>query len=196
MIIGLTGRNASGKGSVADILKQLGYTYDSLSDVIREEIRASGGEVSRRTLIETGNRLRGEFGAGVLAERILQRIDAQLRDSKRQGFVVDSFRNPQEVVLFRRRPEFILLCVEARDAVRFERLRTRGREEDPKTLEEFRRLEVAEDSSSPVAQQLAETGALADRRIANDDTLDGLAARLEALVRQLADRAGGQRDPG
>ena len=39
MIIGLTGKNGSGKGVVAAFLKERGFIFHSLSDVIREEIK-------------------------------------------------------------------------------------------------------------------------------------------------------------
>jgi len=37
VVIGLVGRNASGKGQVAEYLKSKGFIYYSLSDVIRNE---------------------------------------------------------------------------------------------------------------------------------------------------------------
>ena len=36
MIVGLTGPNAAGKGVVADFLRERGYAYFSLSDIVRE----------------------------------------------------------------------------------------------------------------------------------------------------------------
>ena len=36
MIIGLTGRNAAGKGAAAEFLKSKGFAFHSLSDVIRD----------------------------------------------------------------------------------------------------------------------------------------------------------------
>ena len=47
MIIGLTGENCAGKGTVADYLKKKGFYYLSLSDVIREELKADGGGGSK-----------------------------------------------------------------------------------------------------------------------------------------------------
>ena len=64
MVIGLTGRNASGKGAAADFLRSKGFTFYSLSDVIREEVNQTGLEVTRENLIATGRRLRAEHGTG------------------------------------------------------------------------------------------------------------------------------------
>ena len=62
MLIGLTGRNASGKGEVARYLQEKSFGYYSLSDVIREVIRSRGLEPTREMLIRTGNELRQHFG--------------------------------------------------------------------------------------------------------------------------------------
>ena len=42
MIIGLTGKNAAGKGEVARFLQDKGFYYHSLSDVLREELKKRG----------------------------------------------------------------------------------------------------------------------------------------------------------
>ncbi len=39
-IIGLTGRNAAGKGTIADLLKKRKFIYHSLSDTLREELKS------------------------------------------------------------------------------------------------------------------------------------------------------------
>ena len=91
MIIGLTGKNGSGKTAVSEYLKSRGFEYYSLSDEIREEMRSRGLEITRDVLIEIGNELRRQFGPGVLAERILSKLGNE------RNYVVDSIRNPQEV---------------------------------------------------------------------------------------------------
>src|SRR5262245_25637761 len=106
MLIGLTGRNASGKGEVARRLEAKGFQYFSLSDVIREEIRSKGGELTREALIQTGNELRTKFGPGILAERILQRVQ------EGANYVIDSIRNPSEVMVLRRARRFHLIRVD------------------------------------------------------------------------------------
>jgi dCMP deaminase len=91
MIIGLTGKNASGKGEVAAFLKEGGFQFYSLSDVLREELANRKLPVSRDQLIEVGNELRKSHGPGVLATKILSKLEIDKTD------VIDSFRNPREV---------------------------------------------------------------------------------------------------
>jgi dCMP deaminase len=183
MIIGLTGKNGAGKTVVSDYLKSRGFEYYSLSDEIREEIRRRGLEITREVLIDVGNELREKFGPGVLAERVLRSL------YDHNNYVVDSIRNPYEVDVLRSRSDFTLLAVEADLAVRFERSRTRGRENAAQTLEQFTREEERElDSANPANQQLHATREKADLVIANDGSLEELHRKLDQLLPPLMSR--------
>ena len=177
MIIGLTGKNGSGKGEIADFLKERGFHYLSLSDVIRHYLRSRRKPLTRKNLIETGNRLRFEKGPGFLAEEVLREMDID------KNYVVDSIRHPGEVEVLRRRSDFVLLRVEASQRVRFERLKQRGRERDPKTFQEFLRLERLEAKSHVKEdQQLHQTLRMADKGIANNGSLKALDEKLRKLL--------------
>lgn len=179
MIIGLTGRNASGKGTVADWLVEQGFVYTSLSDAIRVWLREQGKEPSRDNLIWAGRTLRSQGGPGVLAVKTLATLPAG------RHALVDSVRNPAEVEVLRQRGDFILVEVCADEAVRYERLRSRGRSGDAANLEEFRRQEQAElASGDAAAQQLVATAALADLHIDNNGDRPALLAQLENLLAQ------------
>jgi len=180
MILGLTGRNASGKGEAAEFLKSKGFFYYSLSDVIREEIKQRGLELTRENLIATGRELRSRFGNGYLAEQILKRIDAD------KNYVVDSIRHPDEVTTFRSLPRFYLLAISATPEVRFDRIKQRGRESDPTDLEEFVRLEQREAvRKTDEGQDLDATAAEADFTIGNNDDLADLKDKVGALTQRL-----------
>lgn len=177
MVIGLTGRNGSGKGEIAHFLKERGFHYLSLSDVIRDFLRARKKPLTRKNLVETGNRLRFEKGPGFLAERVLRKMDVD------KNYVVDSIRHPGEVEALRRRSDFVLLRVDASTPVRFERLKRRGREKDPKTFQEFLRLERLEAKSHVKEdQQLHQTLRMADKTIVNNDSLKTLDEKLRQLL--------------
>lgn len=173
-LVGLTGTNGAGKGEVAAYLGRKGYAYLSLSDVLREELAARGLPASRDNLIAAGNELRERFGAGVLAERTLAKVLGPT--------VIDSIRNPAEVERLRRRPGFLLIAVDAPVEVRFERARARGRDESAATLEEFQAKEALELSGGANGQQLERCMAMADRRIANDGTLEELWRKVEECL--------------
>jgi dCMP deaminase len=183
MIIGLTGRNGSGKTAVAEYLTSRGFQYYSLSDEIRREIRDRGLEITRDLLIKVGNELRGRFGPGVLAERVLKVLESD------HNYVVDSIRSPFEVDVLRRRRDFTLLAVEADEGRRFERSRSRGRESAAQTLEQFIEEEARElDSNDPASQQLNETRRKADLVVTNNGTLEELHRQLDELLPPLMSR--------
>ena len=167
MILGLTGRNASGKGEIANFLQGKGFYYYSLSDVIREELSRDGLEVTRDNLVATGRRLRSDHGTGYLAEKILQRLEPD------KNYVIDSFRHPDEVRVFRSRPNFRLLAVRADSETRFQRIRERGREQDPTTMEGFLALERAETQASRgEGQDLDGREAEADFQVENNGPIN------------------------
>lgn len=183
MIIGLTSFLGAGKTTIADYLtKKKGFVYYSLSDVIRDEIRSRGLEVTRERLQEVGNELRKEFGNSVLAERILERI----KEEPEKDFVIDSIRNPGEVEALRQRKDFVLLFVDAPLHVRFKRVKERRREKDPLTLEEFRRAEERELKSKHSAnQQLLRCKEMADFIICNNSTLQSLYKKIDNLIKEI-----------
>lgn len=183
MIIGLTGTNGAGKTVVSDYLRSRGFEFHSLSDAIRAEIRERGEEITRSRLIEVGNELREKHGAGVLAERILAVVESD------HNYVIDSIRNPHEVEVLRRRPDFRLLALEADARLRFERSRLRGRENAPETLEQFLAEEARElGSDNPAGQQLVATRKLADLCVTNNGTIEELHRRLDEVIPPLLSR--------
>jgi len=173
-LIGLTGTNGAGKGEAAAYFMSRGYAYLSLSDILREELRARGLEVSRDNLIRTGNELRREFGPDVLARRTLARAAGPT--------VIDSIRNVREIAYFRTAGDFVLLAVDAPIEIRFARVSARGRDESAATLDEFRRKEDLERAGGESAQQLEACLAAADHVIINDGTLEDLRRKLEDLL--------------
>src|SRR3989338_234154 len=183
MIIGLTGKNASGKGEAANYLKTKGFVYYSLSDVLREEATKRGIEHSRDNLIDLGNELREKFGPNYLAKQINNKIgDSKKLSTNDHFFVVDSIRSPYEAKELMKNKDFILVGIDATIEIRFERLLRRNRLGDAKTLEEFKKQEERENLKSDTNQQLDETFKLADIVIANDETLEELHKKIDEML--------------
>jgi dCMP deaminase len=179
MLIGLTGRNAAGKGEVARYLQRKSFYYYSLSDAIRDEIRSRGEQPTRERLIIIGNELRQKHGAAVLAERILSKIE----DDKH--YIIDSIRNPAEVEAFREAKHFKLIRVEAPAEVRFQRIVNRQRESDPKTYEEFVALENREAEGDDTSQNLVKVELMADHPLINDGPIERLYVQIDELLPKL-----------
>jgi dephospho-CoA kinase len=173
-LIGLTGTNGAGKGEAAAFFVTKGYAYFSLSDILRDELRARGEPITRDSLIRTGNALRERFGPDVLARRTMAKIGGPA--------VIDSIRNTHEVAFLRRLEGFVLLAIDAPVGLRFARVGARGRDESAADLEAFRKKEEQERAGGATAQQLAACMAAADRLILNDGTLPEFHRKLEEVA--------------
>ena len=173
-LIGLTGPNGAGKGEVANYLKKKGYAYYSLSDLVRQELKKRGEELSRNNLIKMGNKLREKFGADILARLVVKKI--------RGKAVIDSIRNSKEVEYLRQQKNFILIAVDAPVGLRFERVKKRGREESVSTLEQFIQKEAEEMTGNETGQQLQNCIEMADIKIENNGSLENLHQKLEKLL--------------
>jgi len=182
MIIGLTGENCAGKSTVADYLMKKGFYYLSLSDAIREELKAEGKSVTRENLIQKGNELRERFGPGILGTKTAKKIEED------KNYVVDSIRNPAEVSELKKNKRFFLFYVTAPEEMRFERTKDRNREEDPRTFEAFRRIEKLEmENAEKTKQNLKETFALSDKKIVNDGDLKELYDDIDSALGEVAE---------
>jgi dCMP deaminase len=90
------------------------------------------------------------------------------------------------VEALRRYGSFTLLRLEASPELRFERLKARNRENDPKTWKEFQKLDAREAGSAKAgAQQIDAVAALADHALTNEGTLDDFQASAASLVSRL-----------
>ena len=185
MIIGLTGKNASGKGEVANYLKSKGFIYYSLSDVIREEATKRKLEHSRDNLIKIGNELRRNFAPNYLAAQINLNIKKILKSKPKQNFAIDSIRSPFEAKELMRNKDFTLVGIDAPIELRFKRLLKRNRLGDAKTLEDFKKQEERENLKSDTNQQLDATFGLSQEIIINDGTLEQLHIKIDDLLNHL-----------
>jgi len=182
-IIGLTGRNASGKGTVASFLMKSSFVYHSLSDTLRNELKNKDLEESRENLIKIGNNLREEGGPGILADLMIPNLNSL------ENHIVDSIRNPIEVNSLRRKypnHNFILIAVDASPETRYERLKQRNRLGDSSSWEQFLAQEKLEESSTdPNKQQLLSTIKKSDFHIDNSGTILELENSITEIIDNL-----------
>lgn len=176
MIIGLTGKNCSGKGEATKFLAERSFYRLSLSDVVREAVQEAGLPITRENLISMGNELRRTHGPGILADKLIPRLEPD------RNYVIDSIRNPFEVEALKKSGDFILINVAAPERIRFQRMKVRRREGDPETFEEFLKLELIEEDGDEAEQQLAKCATLADYTINNCGTLEDLYRKLAEVV--------------
>jgi dCMP deaminase len=167
MIVGVTGFFCSGKDTFAEFVIRKGFKHISLSDIIRDEIRTRGQEVTLDRLTSVGNELRGRLGSQVLAQRALEILPMHA------NAVITSIRHGAEVQMLRSRKDFVMVFVDAPIRVRFERSLMRDRKGDYTTFEEFEAAEKAQmESNDPNSQQLLVCKELSDIVIDNDGTVE------------------------
>ncbi len=167
-VIGITGRVCAGKGEFKQFLKEFDSYMDfSLSEVLRNELKNRGMNITRDNLILLGNLLRKEHGPGVLAKMLSKEL--------KPPAIIESIRNPGEIHELRRiyGNKFVLVNIRADRKNRFGRMRSRGRENDPKSWDEFLKLEEIENGvlQGSFGQLLTECENMADVTIDNDDGL-------------------------
>lgn len=183
MILGLTGKNAAGKGIVAEYLKKKEFIYLSLSDELREEAADRCLEPIRENLIQLGNDLREEHGSGYLATKTNKKI----KENPDNDYVIDSIRNPGEIEELRKNQNFTLIGVDAPVELRFERSKDRGRLGDADTLDKFKELEEKENKLGESSQQLNNCFTLADKYLINDSSLEELYKKVDDLLKDIGD---------
>jgi len=99
--------------------------------------------------------------------------------------VITSIRNIHEALELKKLKNFKLISIESPVELRFERIKERDREKDPKTLEELKEKEKIEESSNETEQQLHKVRELADIKIINDSSIEELKKKLQSAVNNL-----------
>jgi dephospho-CoA kinase len=116
MIIGITGTNGAGKGTVVDYLvHQKGYVHFSVRDYLIGEIKKRGLPVDRPHMREVGNDLRQMHGPEFVVAQLREHAAREARDS-----VIESIRAVGEAQ-FLKDHGVLIWAVDADRKVRYER---------------------------------------------------------------------------
>ncbi|MBI4091790.1 MAG: AAA family ATPase [Candidatus Levybacteria bacterium] len=136
IVVGIVGPIASGKDTVLEELEKLGFKAFFLGERTREEADRRGLPHDRSVLQDMGNDLREKFGDDILVKRT-----EELFDGSEEKIVIDGIRNAGEVAYLRKKYNTIIIGVDAPSKKRREFSRKRSADADPKTGEEFKRVE-------------------------------------------------------
>ena len=177
LIIGLTGTLSAGKDTIADYLINKGLSHHSLSEALRQVMKKEGIPIKQPELTNFGNKLREERGHGYLVEQIKSQLSNQA--------VVSSIRQPGEIQALKALGGFYLIFIDAPVEERFKRLEARGRDDDPKTLEEFKKIEKIQMTGSGGGSNLQKCREMSDFRINNSGTLEELYRQIEDILTKI-----------
>jgi dephospho-CoA kinase len=162
----------SGKSIVVEVAKELGYDIVTMGDVVREQTRLAGLEPTPANIGKVMLELRAKEGQYVIAKKCIPKIEAQ--SSSR--VLIDGLRSLYEADIFKEHFEgFTLVAVHAPPNVRFERLKIRGRSDDPPNYEVFHERDMRE-----LGVGLGSVIAMAEKILVNDNSIEGF----KALVRE------------
>lgn len=180
VIIGITGTNGAGKGTVVDYLvKRKGFAHYSARDFIVEELLRRGMPVERNAMREVGNELREAHGPGYVVEELHKKAAQNGGNA-----VIESIRTAGEAEVIKEKG-IVLWAVDADKRARYERSVLRGSSTDHVTLEQFIELEDREmQSDDPAKQNIHKVMQMADVVLTNDSTQDELFAQVEAALKQ------------
>ncbi|ASJ05877.1 dephospho-CoA kinase [Thermococcus pacificus] len=138
MIIIVTGMPGSGKSKIVKEFERRGFPSVSMGDIVREETVKRGLELTKENVAKVSIRLRQELGQNAVAKLAVEKVRALLKNSG--VAVIDGVRSLDEVGTFRGAfpdERIVIVAVHTPPKQRFERLRARGRHDDPKTWEDF-----------------------------------------------------------
>ncbi|MBU0750042.1 AAA family ATPase [Patescibacteria group bacterium] len=185
MILGLTGTNGAGKGSVVDYLvSKKGFAHYSVRAAIVEEVLRRGLELNRTNIGATGTDLRHTYGAAYFSTLFM----SQAKEDGVDNYVIESIRAVAEAENIKKAGGFAI-AVDAPIDIRYERITGRGSDTDKVSFEEFVEQEQAEyiskDPSDPAQMNFKVVMEQADYTLINDGTLDELGVKIEEMLIKL-----------
>ena len=134
MLIGITGTDGSGKGTVVDYLvANKGFIHYSAREIWIEELNLRGMETSRANMRLIANEMREKHGNDFLVTYYLSKI----KEEGTQNAIIESIRAVSEAETLKAQGG-ILVAVDADQKVRFARVQERRSETDRVSFEQFK----------------------------------------------------------
>ncbi|WP_287582142.1 AAA family ATPase [Candidatus Borrarchaeum sp.] len=175
-VIGTVGMPGSGKSVISQILKEkLNSFYIVMGDVIREEAMREGLEPNSTNLRKIMLDLRKREGNDIVAKRCIEKLKEN--EVKYEWAIIEGLRGLEELSTFRKHLNFLLIAVHASPPTRFNRLKQRGRSDDPQNREMFDKRDLTE-----LKVGIGSVIALADHILVNEGSKEDLFGKIDQLL--------------
>ena len=178
-VILLTGMPGSGKSIISSLARELGYTVYNMGDIVREEAEKRGINITSESLLKLARQLRDKKGEDIVAKIICNKI----KKSKKSDFIlIDGVRSLPELLYFKKKLKnnCVLIAIHSSPSTRFQRIKRRGRADDPKIWDEFVKKDLKE-----LKLGIGSVIALADIMIINEESLESFKKFIKNFLKRL-----------
>lgn len=175
----ITGMAGSGKTTLANLLREKDYAIYTMGDVIRHEVRMRNQEPTPENLGKMAEQIRKTGGDAAVAQKCIPLIIGEPNNK----VAIDGVRSLEEVYTFQEAFDTYLVAIHSSPETRYQRLKSRGRSDDPPNRQVFRERDRRE-----LGFGMGDAIALSDYIILNYNSLDTLERELDKLIRKLREQ--------
>ena len=174
-IIIIAGMPGAGKEELLSVAASMDIPSVRMGDVVREFYSTSEECKKGISVGEFASAERKRFGKNIMAKRTIEKMYGEI-------FLVDGCRSMDEVRSFRElSKDVVIVGIHSSPEQRYERLVKRGREDAPKSFEEFNVRDSRE-----ITWGLGEVLALSDMMIINSSGLEEFHSAAQDVMRRLS----------
>lgn len=184
MILVVVGLPGSGKSTVAETLREGGFDVIEYGDIWRELLKKAKIPLNDpRATREFTRRLREEHGKDIYSRYAVKKIKKSMKH-----VVLMGVRSTYELDYLKKKVEGIkIIAIKSPFETRFERMKERGKPEDPKNITDFRWLNTREKRGFLPDKKEEKHGVvvimnMADYSLSNTGTKEELKNRLMELL--------------
>ncbi|NJF24345.1 dephospho-CoA kinase [Thermococcus sp. Bubb.Bath] len=181
MIVIVSGMPGSGKSRIVEEFERRGFPSVSLGDIVREETVKRGLELSKENVAKVSIRLRQEMGQNAVAKLAVEKVRELL--AKARLVVIDGVRSLDEIGTFKGAfpdEQLVIVAVHTPPKIRFQRLKARGRHDDPHTWEDFEERDWKE-----LRFGIGGVIAMADHMLVNNGSRENYERAVQKLVGEI-----------
>ena len=176
LLLLITGMAGSGKTTLSNMLRENGYSVFTRGVVIRHVVWMRNQPPTPANLGNLAEQIRKTGGDAAVARKCIPLIIGEPNNR----VALDGVRSLDEVYALQEAFTTSLVAVHASPESRYQRLKGRGRSDDPSNRQIFRARDHRE-----LGFGMGDAIALSDYIILNDDGLDNLERELDKLVRKI-----------